>query len=512
MSNPSLSPNSRPTKANKLKAVRRAPVVLLMTLLLGVAWVGAFAASERHAQVDDDRVADLLGLEPSEYGRLLAENRLFVRDSDLQLALHQVSDRPFRLLPQRPSLRVARISGTVERIVQHTLPNSTADLGIPSSEPNEGPGDVHLLSIYECLVRPDEAEATSSARSVRILTQNVPALWTNLPWQTLEDGRMEWQPDAAGPTLHASALVFGLGEKRLEVTAAEALVNEPSPDTSAEAPLPTGITKRIEWPEKNIHSLLWLLELSESRSSSPAPTPQPTERTRSRQSTAQTWAMLGSEGFDLGLWDSLAKSQRRPLLASDNEPFYQLLRASSKFSPPAATELPLTDLIRQPQQLVGQSFRIHATIKQVTRVPSEADDRATQLGITEYFLLHGVIQLPRPLRLKFDEKRQITYQQHFPIVIATTKLPEGLAVGDDVRQWVNGDGLLFKLWSYQSLRSQEAGVDQWAPLLVSSNVQLSGPPAEPSTTWPISGLLLIPVGAGLLFLLIFGLRGVGRRS
>lgn len=511
MSTPSLSPNPSPTKAIQLKAVRRGPAVLLVTLLWGLGWFGAVAAKERPAQ-DDERVADLLGLEPSEYGRLLAENRLLVRDSDLQLALSQIGERPFRLLPQQTSLRVARITGTVERIVRHALPNSSGDLSIPFSEPTVGPGEVHLHSTYECLVRPDEADATSAGRTFRILTQNVPALWNHLPWQTLDNGCVEWQPDASGMTLHASALVFGLGEKRLGVTATETLDNEALPETSAEARLPTGITKRIEWPEKSISSLLWLLERSESRSSTTPPTLSPTEPTRSRQSTAQTWTLLGGAGFDLGLWDTLAKSQRRPLMASDNEPFYQLLRASSRFSPPAGAELPLTDLIRQPQQLVGQSFRIHATIKQITRVPSEPDDRAAQLGITEYYLLHGVIQLPRPLRLKFDEERQIKYEQHFPMVIATPKLPMGLAVGDDVRQWVNCDGLLFKLWSYQSLRSQEAGVDQWAPLLVSSNVQLSGPPAEPSTTWPISGLLLIPVGAGLLFLLVFGLRGVGRRS
>lgn len=454
---------------------------------------------------EDDRAADLMGLEPSEYGRLLAANPLLVKDADLQTALTELGDRPFRLLPQSLSSRVVRIKGKAERIVRHPLQDSL-DNSVDESR-----------SIYEVLVRtveskPDDNTPTA-ATTVRILTQHAPQIWRHLSWQNLDDGRMEWRSGGTPElTLNVAALVFVLGDKQL-LAAATTPIDERAPAVvSSDDKLLTGVAKRIEWPEKNIESLLQLGELAANVDAvKPAPSSlPPIEQTRQR--SAENWSALGGVGFDLGLLDLVAQSHRRELLPSDNEPFYQLLAASTRCSPPAGTELPIRDLIRQPHQLVGQSFRILATIKQVTRVPSDPDDRATQLGIAEYYLLHGVIELPRPLRLKFDGDRQIAYQQHFPIVIATTKLPVGLGVGDDVRQWVSGDGLLFKLWSYESLRSQAAGVDQWAPLMVSHNLELSGPPADTTAPWPISGLLLIPVGAGLLFLLVFGLRGLSRRS
>lgn len=508
------------------------------SLKIGASWfyyvgltciaVTYFAGAGLAQVVDDDRLADLLGLEPSEFGRLLSANPLPISDSNLQVALSQLGDRPFRLLPQvRPEFlpqrqlaRVSRVLGTVVHIVRHSILDPTTNLDRPSPEPLASRDDSNSIFIYECLVQP----LGSSLRPVRVLTRNVPQLWSHLPWQKTVAGQMEWRPSGSGLTLHASALLFELGEKRLLIAGDGGNALEQEAEPTAAEPYPTGVTKRIEWPERHVDSLLQLLEHAESHKSnnhsdnrsgsdSGAPTvDQPPDSKSARQRTAAAWALLGTAGFDLGLWDSVADGQRRPLLPSDNEPFYQLLAANSKMASPKGSELPLQDLIRHPQRLVGQSFQIHATIKQVTRVPSDPDDRATQLGINEYYLLHGVFQLPRPLRLKFDGGREIQYQQHFPLVIATTTLPEGLAVGDQVRQWVRGDGLLFKLWSYQSLRSQEAQVDQWAPLLVSNNLNLSGPPADTTETWPISGLLLIPIGLGLLFLLIFGLRGLSRRS
>ncbi len=477
-------------------------------MLLGL--VTSFATHPSiHAQVqENDHVADLLGLEPSEYGRLLAANPLLISDTDLQTALTELGDRPFRLLPQSPTPRVIRIQGNLERIVRHPLRDSL-DNSVDESR-----------SIYEVQIRTIEANATPEhntpaavVATVRILTRHVPEIWRHLPWQKLEDGRMEWRSGGTPElTLNAAALVFVLGDKQLLGTATPSIDERSPAVVTSDDKLLTGVAKRIEWPEKNTESLLQLGERAANvEAVRPSPSSQP-QIQQTRQRSAETWSVLGAAGFDLGLWDLVAQSHRRELLASDNEPFYQLLAASLRCSPPTGTELPVRDLIRQPHQFVGHSFRILATIKQVTRVPSDPDDRAAQLGIAEYYLLHGVIQLPRPLRLKFDGERQIAYQQHFPIVIATTKLPVGLAVGDDVRQWVSGDGLLFKLWSYESLRSQAAGVDQWAPLMVSNNLELSGPPTDTTAPWPISGLLLIPVGAGLLFLLVFGLRGVSRRS
>ena len=460
-------------------------------------------------EFSDDQVADLLGLEASEFGRLVATNPLLISDSDLRMALDQLGGRPFRQLPPADSGRVSRVSGTVIQIARHRLTTQSAAVDDSSATPLAGTADAEMDTVYECWVQPTlpPGNAVSTARTVRILTRNIPKLWRHLPWQDLDENNAVWTSQDPKRSLQASALLIVLGDKRLARAGSAGEAGNKIEEGPTSEALPSGLAKRIEWPEQNPDSILRLLE-SAAPQSSATPTSDPAiEAAGSRQELAAAWANLGAVGFDLGLWDAVALNQRRPLQASDNEPFYQLLRVRPLGRSPESSPLSLPESIRQPQQLVGRSFQIQATIKQVTRVPSDPDDRAAQLGITEYYLLHGVIPLTRPLRLKFEGERQIEYRQHFPVVIATTRLPAGLVVGDQLRQWVSGDGRFFKLWSYQSLRSQEAGVEQWAPLLVSNDLELSGPPSAPRTEWPISGILLVPIGLGLAFLLVFGLRG-----
>lgn len=479
-------------------------------------------------QVDESQLcADLLGLEPSEYGYLLSANPLSIDDDFLQLAVSQLGERPFRRLPT-PSgeldstAKSMRITGSVEHLIRHRLkPQALEDISLDGAA-NSNSGEAVAAPFYECLIRLDSSGTPSSStpETVRVLTSHIPQLWQNLTWHPAARGEAEWKPSEVGPELRASAVTINLGRKQWATNppasnSTDGATAVESAADNAEPRILIGIAKRLEWPEPSTSSIMELLRQKKHAEGPSATNKDQTSRTSDdehRQQTAKQWAGLGSVGFDLGLWDVVASGQRRPLQPGDNEPFYQLLAASLRWPTEPGIALPIRDLIREPQSWVGHSFAIHVTIKQITRVPSDSDDRAAQLGINEYYLLHGVIPLDRPLKLKFDGQKQIEYRQHFPVVIATSKLPAGMVVGDDARQWVQGQGRMFKLWSYQSLRSQEAGVDQFAPLLVSGDLRLTGPPVDASTPWPISGLLLIPVGFGLLFLLVFGIRGLTRRS
>jgi len=436
---------------------------------------------------DDGDVAAELGLEPSEYGRLRAAERLGIDDPELRAALDFLARRPFRLLPAEERGPVRRVTGQLLRLIRHRV----------SAEAEEG-------WIYECWVRLAQDLAGSVAvgdgvevpsapagSTFRVLTRQVPRDWGRLEWQAAGPGRFQWSAGSEDGLWMVSALTFDLGVSQVVASAlaADELDAEATPRCS------TGLAKRLEWREASPAAVR--LGLASAASVSPG--------------RAEAWARLGRAGFDLGLWDSVAAGQRRPLTPADNEPFYQLLRVSPELpAAESAQPLPIRDLIRQPQGHVGEPFRVQAVVKQVTRVPSDAGDRGTQLGVTHYFLLHALVPLPRPLRLKFDGERQIEYSQHFPVVIATRRLPAGLEVGDQGRQWVAGQGVFFKLWSYQSQRSQAAGVEQWAPLLVADDLQVSRPPDTGNPPWPIGGLLLIPLGLSLLFLLWAGLRSIGR--
>ncbi|MBL8889802.1 MAG: hypothetical protein JNL67_07465 [Planctomycetaceae bacterium] len=482
-------------------------------------------------QLDESQqMADLLGLEPSEYGYLRSNNPLSTNDDFLQLAIAQLGERPFRRLPAQTAVtdfeaKSMRVTGSVECLIRHRFKaQALGDVSLDGAKvPNVG--EPTAASFYECLIRvePSDRDASTGPRTVRVLTAHLPPLWQHLSWQPSTSGEAEWKTGDVGLQLRASAVVINLGQKqwgRNQIASGEldgdstpdAAKNETT-DENSEPRILTGIAKRIEWPETSSTSIVELFQRKKIAGAASVKDTDQTSATSSNQhdqQTANAWIGLGSVGFDLGLWGAVANGQRRPLQPGDNEPFYQLLSASRHSPSAPGIALPIRDLIRDPQSWVGHSFAIHVTIKQVTKVPSDSDDRAAQLGISEYYLLHGVIPLERPLKLKFDGQKQIEYRQHFPVVIATLKLPDGVAVGDESRLWVQGQGRMFKLWSYQSLRSQEAGVDQFAPLLVAGDLRLAGPPVDTSTPWPISGLLLIPVGFGLLFLLVFGLRGLRR--
>jgi hypothetical protein len=459
-------------------------------------------------------IADFLGLEASEYGRLRSERHLSWDDRDLRMAVSQLNQRPYRVLPSETEGWVQRVEGTLQRLIRHRVP---------------GEGEGETRELFECWIRstPSPAQAVGSATPTdptltRVLTGDVPELWQQGRWEPLAAGSDRWRwpspSGAAGSELGetsdpvgrptVSALVFRLGEKRLvwgSNLEADSVGSDGGTDLKwAAEVLPTGLAKRLEWPESDSNLILALL----GQQATAAPQEVTAQQLRH---IAQCWGELGRQRFDLGLWSLLTSGQRRELQPQENEPFYQMLRAVGEPVSFESSEISVHDLIRQPQWSVGRSFRVQPVIKQVTRVPIQPGERGSQLGIPSYYLLHGVIDLPRPLRLKFAEGRQIDYQQRFPVVIATRQLPNGLAVGDDLRQWVDCEGVFFKLWGYQSLRSKEVGVTQWAPLLIAHRIETSGPPTRASSPWPIGGLLLIPLGASLVLLLGVGLRAAFSR-
>jgi len=494
--------------------------IRLVRALLGLLVVVSPAFVSTHATTAADlgksgpgtdeqaEIADFLGLESSEFGRLRSNRALRIDERDLNVALSQLSQRPFRLLPAETPELVGRVTGKLERIIRHQVLF-----------------DEETVELFECWIlwnnpagteRPSTSASDPNGTKIRLLTRQVPELWRQGPWSVVESetserrwvsqrphslGETPTETDAPSGSPTVSALIFALGHKQLLRGPAA----DTEPDTESVDVVPTGLTKRLEWPEDDVNVILETLR-QQRESLGLAVTDDQLRR------TANSWVQLGRQNFDLGLWSVLSAGQRRPLQPQENEPFYQLLRVVGAGSSLEAEALVVQDLIRHPQLGVGRAFRVQPVIKQVTHVPSQPGERGMQLGISGYYLLHGVINLPRPLRLKFDAERQIEYQQHFPVVIVTGELPAGLSVGDDVRQWVNCEGVFFKLWGYQSLRSLEAGVTQWAPLMVAQRLELSAPPSRPSTSWPIGELLLIPLGLSLLFLLVSGVRAQFFRS
>lgn len=560
-----------------------------MGLALTMSVYLVFAASvtpPAWAQYDDPQafaeMADILGLEPSEFGRLRNDVRLDSQSPELWTAAQRLADLPFRQLHRltaepSPSILnpgaavgITRITGRIVRIRRHTrgIPTSTQE-GTPppvdtaltpsrdafarsAERPSTTPEESSMF-LYELWCQPETRTATEEGPTdletatadalVRILTLQVPKTWLRALGKPLNAAAAEWELGPQEPVLRASAWWIPLGRKQTLGRLSVPIDVEPAGNliTGQEASQPnldrerfaTGLAKRVEWIERDaatIHRVLLAGDtvLLAGDTAQAGTTASPTAGGQhpndsgdaqehgghldELERTAEAWATLARTGFDLGLWDNIASRQRRPLLPEDNEAFYQLLNRTSTNWGVSPETMVIPNLIRQPQSFVGRNLVAQAVVKQVTRVPSSAGDRATQLGLEQYFLLHAVVPLERPLRLKLNADQRLEYTHHFPIVIATRTLPPGLSVGDDVRQWIRGEGVFFKLWSYQSQKSQQQGLAQWAPLLIATEIGLESAPKPASQPWPIGGLLLIPLGLSLVFLLWAGTSSLRKRG
>lgn len=553
-------------------------VGLALTLSVYFVFAGS-ATPPAWAQNDDPQafaeMADILGLEPSEFGRLRNDVRLDSQSPELWTAVQRLADLPFRQLhrltaePSPSTLNpgavvgMTRITGRIVRIRRHAweIPTSTQEGTGPPVEtalapsrdafsgsaerPSTTPEDSPVF-LYELWCQPETGTATADGPTdlgtptadalVRILTLQVPKTWLRALGKPPNAAAAEWELGPQEPILRASAWWIPLGRKQplgrlsvpIDVEPAGNLITgqEASPPNSDQVRLATGLAKRVEWIERDaatIHRVLLAGNTAQvgTTASPTAGGQHPSDSGDAKEQagpldelerTAEAWATLAGSGFDLGLWDDIAPGQRRPLLPEDNEAFYQLLNRTSANWGVSPEPMVIPNLIRQPQSFVGRNLVAQAVVKQVTRVPSSAGDRATQLGLEQYFLLHAVVPLERPLRLKLNADQQLEYTHHFPIVIATRTLPQGLSVGDDVRQWIRGEGVFFKLWSYQSQKSQQQGLAQWAPLLIATEIGLESAPEPASQPWPIGGLLLIPLGLSLVFLLWAGTSSLRKRG
>lgn len=172
--------------------------------------------------------------------------------------------------------------------------------------------------------------------------------------------------------------------------------------------------------------------------------------------------------------------------------------------------LSVRETIVDPKKLVGQGFRLSAVVKQITRVPLDENDRGTQLGLKQYYLLHALVQLDKPIRLKVSDTENLTYGQQYPVVIAATTLPNRWTASENMRRWVDAKCLFAKSWTYQSAKTIDSSASQWSPLLIGVQLNETTAPQSSDTSWPVGWLLLIPVGLATLGLLVAGISGFRR--
>lgn len=220
--------------------------------------------------------------------------------------------------------------------------------------------------------------------------------------------------------------------------------------------------------------------------------------------------LLGDLGVDVGLLDAVRQSNGRPLVASDREPFYQILAATGRVSPStvlqqASRQFDLGQLLNQPERWQGRLLAFFARARRVQRIMIDDPDIHQRLGIDHYYQID--LQIPlgdQEVRLvsRPGETDGPVFQNFYPAHCNVLQLPEGLEEGPDVDQQVLVAGFYFKLWAYRTEFVQKFGQEkrQLGPLFLAVTPQVIQQQTESNPLWGWIGgglfLALLAVMAG----------------
>ncbi len=228
--------------------------------------------------------------------------------------------------------------------------------------------------------------------------------------------------------------------------------------------------------------------------------------------------LLGDLGVDVGLLDAVRRSNGRPLVASDREPFYQILAATGRASPAtilqqASREFDLGQLLNQPERWQGRLLAFFARARRVQKIMIDDPDIHQRLGIDHYYQID--LQIPlgdQQVRLvsRPGETEGPVFQNFYPAHCNVLQLPEGLEEGPDVDQQLLVAGFYFKLWAYRTEFVQQFGQDkrQLGPLFLAVTPQIIETRMESNPLWGW-------IGGGLFLLMLAAMAGttwIYRRS
>ncbi|MCA9268142.1 MAG: hypothetical protein KDA41_06705, partial [Planctomycetales bacterium] len=203
---------------------------------------------------------------------------------------------------------------------------------------------------------------------------------------------------------------------------------------------------------------------------------------------------LGDLGMDVGLWDEV--HDRRGLLPTDRECFYQLLAAVGRTKPQhmaerAAAEFEFADLLRSPDDFHGRLLTFEGTARRASKIVVGDADIQARLDIDHYYEVYVLVNLKKKIVYKNDEGKTLEFAT-FPVVFCLRELPEGMPEGDKIREPVRISAVYFKLWAYDAAKMSgfEPGRQQLCPMLVgvSPEVMPRGTSYNPRVGMLIGGL------------------------
>jgi len=187
---------------------------------------------------------------------------------------------------------------------------------------------------------------------------------------------------------------------------------------------------------------------------------------------------LAGLGMDVGLFDAVRKTNRRPIAGDDRECFYQLLAAMKRANPPdvfgRAQSMPdVTPLLTESENQHGRLLSLLGTALRVQRIAIDEPEIRERFGIDHYYQVDIFVSLGNTeirFEQKGDQKEAPVFRNSYPVTCCTPDLPAGLPARDDIAVPVRFAGVYFKLWPYKSdyVASFDQRQRQVSPLLIAT--------------------------------------------
>lgn len=243
------------------------------------------------------------------------------------------------------------------------------------------------------------------------------------------------------------------------------------------------------------------------------------------------WRLLSEGGVDVSELAGVAARNRKPLMAADNTPFYEMLAAAPKIgaSPVAVQVEPKwirpIDLLQTPKEHAGEWLRMRLNTVRMTKVAVTDPLRQEQLGSDHYFQIDAngdlenvAIKIQRP---PGEAGPPVLFDGSYPVSLVMKELPAFLS--DAIREQEGGDvvvsmisrpvqieGFFFRLWSYESDKMQREGAgNQFGPLLMVARMTDRATAQEEAMSVDVIGYL---AAAGILLGLVGALLWTRRNA
>ena len=156
---------------------------------------------------------------------------------------------------------------------------------------------------------------------------------------------------------------------------------------------------------------------------------------------------LGQLGMDYGLFDQV--ENRKPLLASEAECFYQMLAAVGRIE---RLHKPQNDdsgeslipLLTDADKHHGELFYVRGTARRAIKIRINDEDLVERFGFDHYYEVDVFVDVGRVVAI--GDKKLRTY----PFTVCVRRLPDNLAEGENISQQVVVPAFFMKLWTYRS--------------------------------------------------------------